>query len=86
MAIRLGVTSPPQAFLRDGAASALSAEDELAQDRQREGVIVFTGSLAQFLPPGDEKVRRYQCCASLLDPVPCAFVMCLVPLGPDDLM
>jgi hypothetical protein len=45
-----------QAFLRDGAASALSVEDELAQDRQREGVIVFTGSLAQFLPPGDEKV------------------------------
>ena len=43
-------------FLRDGAASSLSAEDELAQDRQREGVIVFLGSVAQFLPPTDPKV------------------------------
>ena len=45
-----------QDFLRDGAGSLLAAEEDLAQDRQREGVIVFLGSLAQFLPPGDPKV------------------------------
>ncbi len=45
-----------QDFLRDGVESPLAAEDDYARDHQREGVVVFLGVLAQFLPSTDPKI------------------------------
>jgi hypothetical protein len=45
-----------QDFLRDGAASKLASSDELLRDQQHEGVIVYLGVLAQYLPPTDPKI------------------------------
>lgn len=46
-----------QDFLRDGARSPLAAADDNSRDQQHEGVIVYLGVVAQFLPPTDPKAR-----------------------------